>query len=186
MANIKGHVSNSQIYNTQGISPWVIELDYREVDLTSTAGTKTYASRTVAASELFNSRDGANGEIDKVELVAVVTYSDDSGSANGLNLTTAAHNQWQINVAAGGADDLPFPNAGSLNGQHITGDFEVVGNGADSVTLIANVSDLTTSTLKDNVDQAIVVTLLNGRSIGNNLRLKVATFLRVYYNARAG
>lgn len=174
------------IGNAVGISPWVIPLDYREVDLTSTAGTKTYASRTVGSGDLFNSKDGANGEVDKVELVALISYSDDSGSANALNLTTATHNQWQINVAAGGADDLPFPNAGSLNGQHITGDFETVGNGGDSVTMIADVSDLATSTLKDNVDQAIVVTLENGRSTGNNLRLKVATFLRVYYNGKAG
>lgn len=176
----------NRIHNTQGISPWIIELDYREVDLTSVAGTKTYASRTVGAGDLFNSKDGSSGEVDKVELVALVSYGDDAGAANGLNLTTAAHNQWQINIGGGGADDCPFPNAGSLSGQHISGDFEVVANGSDSVTMIANITDLTSSTIKDDVSQSVVLTLNNGRSIGDNLRLKVATFLRVYYNGRAG
>lgn len=176
----------NRIHNTIGVSPFVIELDYREVDLTSTAGTKTYASRTVGAADLFNSKDGSSGEVDRVKLIAQVEYSDDSNVANGLNLTTPAHNQWQINIGGGGADDCPFPNAGGLNGQHIAGDFEVVSNGSGTVTLMADITDLTSSTIKDDVSQSIVLTLLNGRSIGNDLRLKVTSFLYVYYNARAG
>lgn len=176
----------NRIHNTQGISPWVIPLDYREVDLTSTAGTKTYASRTIAAGDLFNSKDGSSGEVDRVVLIADIDYVEDSGSANALNLTTATHNQWQINIGGGGADDCPFPNAGSLNGQHITGDFECNNNSGGHVTMRADITDLTSSTIKDDVSQSVVLTLLNGRSVGNNLRLKVYTEVWVYYNGRAG
>lgn len=161
-----------------------LPLDYREVDLTTGAGDKTIASRTVAAGDLFDSKDGSSGEIDKVELWVDIDYVEDSGSANGLDLGTATDNQYQINVGALGADDLPLAIAGSLSGQHVSGDFECPANAGGHVTLMADVSDLTTSTLKDNVDQPIVVTLQNGKALGNNLRLKVTTLLRVYYNGK--
>ena len=169
-----------------GMAPYVIGLDYREADLTTTAGNKTLASRTVADSELFRSKNGSDSEISQILLVAEIGYIDDSGSANGLDLTTSTHNQMQINIGGTGLDDCPFSIAGSNSGQFVSGDFEVPANGGGGVTLIADISDLTTSTLKDDVSQSILLQLTNGRALGNNLRLKVSTILRIFYNGRAG
>lgn len=162
---------------------WVIQLDYREVDVSTSKADATLANRAVVAADLLNSKDGSSGEIDKVEYVAYIEYQDDSGAANGLDLSTPADNQHQIAVAGGTEDDLPFVIAGSKSGQHVSGDMECVGNGGGSVTLVADVSDLANSTLDGNVDQAIVHTLKDAISSGDNLRLRVTSLLIVYYNS---
>lgn len=165
--------------------PLIIPLDMLETDITAAAGDVTFASRTITNTELFNGKNGSSGEIDRIDLIAAICFKDDSGAQNYLECSNVTFNQWQINIGAGGADDCPFAMHGGLTGQHVALDFEVEANGAGDAVLVADISDLTSSTMKSDADTSVVLTLQNAEALGANLRTRVSTFVKIYYNGLA-
>jgi len=166
------------------ITPWVIQLDTRELDITSTATDKEYADRTLVDSDLFNSKDGSNGEIEKVELILNFGFKDDSGAVNYLECSDPAYNQHQIRVGGGAWNECPFSMHGAKLGQHISGDCEVNSNGAGSIMLMADISDMLdadSANLKANVLQQIEIHIDNAEALGNNLHCIFTTYIRITY-----
>ena len=169
---------------------WIIPLDFNELDITSTAGDEQYANRTISKDELYNDKDGGDGEIEKVELILQWGYKDDSGAVNYLECSDDTYNQHKIRIGGSGGtwQDTPFILHGGKTGQHEEGDCEVNANGPGSIMLMADISDLVDengNAVKENIKTTFECILENAESLGDNLRSGFSTFLRITYKGAA-
>ena len=142
-------------------------------ELTGTAADKDFiASNSRNATGFVSTSDA---KIKKVFLhlcgVAVNTYA----GANGLDCTTATHNQWQINLGGGSYSDLK--NGANADGQMLDNDWRCPVEGdIFSFHLMFDV----TAQITD-IDGAIGIRLQNGRSQQSSLYVTASMFLAIVW-----
>jgi len=140
--------------------------------LTNVAGDKDFiATNTTGASGLISTVDA---KVQRVMLViiglAVNTYDGD----NALDCTTAAHNQWKMNLDGGAWTDLTNEEA---DGQMLDNDWLCLGKGA----VHPFVFEFNVTAQVTNIDGKIGLRLENGRAEQDGLKVTLASFLKVLY-----
>lgn len=141
--------------------------------LTNTAADKAFiASNTRGASGLISID---NGKAKKAFLHLVGIATNAYAGENALDCTTAAHNQWQINLDGGSYSDLV--NGAFADGQMLDNDWKTYAQGGTQpFHLMFDVTSQVT-----NIDGKIGITLQNGRTEQDSLNVTVNAFLRVLW-----
>jgi len=141
--------------------------------LNNTAGDKDFiAANTRGASGLISTDDSKVQKIFLVILgVAVNTYA----GSNAIDCTTAAHNQFQIDLDNGGFADLV--NGANPDGQLLDNDWLCPVEGA--IHTFAFQFDVTSQIT--NIDGKIGIRLENGRSEQASLVVTISAYLKILW-----
>ncbi len=142
-------------------------------DLNATAAAKTFLAA--------NSRGGQglvftnDAKVARAFLIILGDMENTYDGENGLDCTTATHNQWQWDLNNGGFADLV--NGTNTDGQMIDDDWRCASKGA--ARSFAYQFDIT-SVLTD-VDGKIGIKLANGRAEQDGLNVTIHAYLKIVW-----
>lgn len=140
--------------------------------INNTAATKVFVvTNSIAAKGMISTTDAS---VQKVFLVIIGRAVNTYAGANALDCTTAAHNQWQMSLAAGAFADVANNAA---DGQMLDNNWQIpVEGGIHPFTFMWDV----TAALTD-IDGNIGVQLLNGRSEQASMIITIDVYLRILW-----
>jgi hypothetical protein len=140
--------------------------------LTNAAADKDFiASNATGADGLISTDDS---KVEKVFLVIIGRAVNSYAGNNALDCTTAAHNQWKINLDGGAYSDLVNEEA---DGQMLDNDWQAIGEGA--IHPFTFMFDITAQIT--NIDGKIGVRLENGRSEQTSFIVTCDIYLKVLW-----